>query len=152
MLPKLYTKTCCREPRQNYRLGTVINYWAGWALHVLRCQPRSQFLNWYKTFSCLFGFAWQPSNSSMDYQLNVCTTSVTEDEAGSVQRRWFWCSYLLVSEFRWCFTFYMFIILLIRFGLLSKYLLETSKFREFMSPAIIVYFNQRTFQWKRNCQ
>ena len=30
------------------------------------------------------------------------------------------------------------------------FMIQTSKFREFMSPAIIVYFNQRTFQWNKN--
>ena len=47
----------------------------------------------------------------------------------TVQGWWFWCGSLLsvlVSEFRWCFTLCLFIILLVRFVLLSGQLLENS--------------------------
>ena len=49
------TKTGNIEPQQNYRLGTVSNeLLEGGLKHVFRRQPRSQFLKWYKTFSCHF--------------------------------------------------------------------------------------------------
>ena len=45
----------------------------------------------------------------------------------TVPRRWFWCGSLLpvffLSEFGWCFTVCLFIILFVRFGLLSDHLL-----------------------------
>ena len=49
------TKTGNREPQQNYRLGTISNELRGGGglKHVLRGQPRPQFLKWYKTFSWL---------------------------------------------------------------------------------------------------
>ena len=44
---------------------SVMDYWG--LKHVLRRQPRPQFLNWYETFSRLFGSHDDPSNSSMNH-------------------------------------------------------------------------------------
>ena len=43
-------KTGNGDPQENYRLGTLSRL-----IHVLRRQPRPQFLKWYKTFSWLSG-------------------------------------------------------------------------------------------------